>query len=955
MPTRLTPAFQAALLVVLVLYLSSGPAQQVFAQGAPIDLGDNTEYVGPHLWTILQRHADGGTVPDIVVVEIGYRTDSWVDPPLEEFINSVGGREVAEDRWQIPTKNALSVIQHPDLLAMAQPAEATEGGADPYPTMDDTLVDIVAAYTGGITEEHAVRYAMFVWEGSVVLEMQAPDTATVERIRGWLNGRNVHVPPEKDFEAFSDDYLAALAPVSELTTLAEAFPTTYLSVSTHAGQGLPLDRAQWPGEALEFEKSVTAGYLPPGSLSPQHGQATPPPVLPPTETPAAVPPLSTARYDSDGDGLIEVTHLEQLDAIRHDLNGDGNADDDSGVDAYAAAYPVSVEEVVCNHCMGYELARPLDFAEARSYASRSVRAEWTTGAGWPPIGDGWHPFEATFDGNGHAVSNLHIAQTDQGDSSRAHELGLFGNVGASGVIQETGLLNASVNGGDFVGPLTGANQGTISRSYATGSVSGYGCIGGLVGTNDSGLISSSYATGSVSGGFKYLGGLAGCNNRGTIIASYATGSVSGDTSVGELVGENDGWVITSYAAGSVRGQKYVGGLVGSHRDGQISASYSTGKVTGSHYIGGLIGGNGGIVIYTYSVGRVSSDGSIDAERTYIGGLVGYNPGIIDSSFWDTETSSQRVGIGIEIGEGRSSDVSGKATAELQSPEGYTGTYQEWDVSLGIEGRGTTPGYILSDYWDFGTDSEYPALRVDFDGDGTETWQEFGDQRGHAPSAAPAPASDNCLEVMATPAITGVWSSNCASGSRPGSYARFYTFTLIEPSGVIIDLESSDSDTYLYLLRGSGRTGEVLASQGSSSKSSRIEQMLGAGSYTVEATTNDGGHTGSFTLNVNRFASPPRPPNYTLAPTPTAIPPPPLTPAFTPTSTSMSPAPTNTPAPPAAATPARETATAPEPAGACSYPGGDTARATADISMFLLAAPLTVLGWLKFGSRRGRDR
>ena len=68
--------------------------------------------------------------------------------------------------------------------------------------------------------------------------------------------------------------------------------------------------------------------------------------------------------------------------------------------------------------------------------------------------------------------------------------------------------------GDFVGPLVGSNNGTVSHSHATGSVSGYGCVGGLVGSNDFGVISSSYAATNVLGGYKYLGGLAGCNNRG---------------------------------------------------------------------------------------------------------------------------------------------------------------------------------------------------------------------------------------------------------------------------------------------------------------------------------------------------------------------------------------------------------------------------------------------------------
>ena len=700
----------------------------------------------------------------------------------------------------------------------------------------------------------------------------------------------------------------------------------------------------------------------------------------PTVTPPDVSPAITAGYDSDGDGLIEVEFLEQLDAIRYDLDGDGRADDDSGIDAYAAAFPGTV----CNNNRnGYELVRPLDFAATDSYASGTPIAEWTAGKGWRPIGGGRPPFAATFNGNGHAVSNLYITPRAQAGSSFTHGFGLFGSVDASGAILETGLLNASVAGGDFVGPLVGANQGTVSRSYATGSVSGYGCVGGLVGTNDFGVISSSYATADVLGGFKYLGGLAGCNNRGTIIASYATGNLSGNTRLGGLVGENSGSVIASYATGGVSGdievgglagnnsgsviagyatgdvrrQKYVGGLVGNNYNGSISATYSVGEVTGGHYIGGLAGGNGGRVDYSYAVGTVSSDGSIDEPLRYIGGLVGYNPGIVDSGLWDTETSGQQVGIGIEIGEGRSSDLFGKTTAELQSPAGYTDPYQGWDVSLGFEGTENTPDYSLSDFLDFGTSGQYPALKVDFDGDGTATWQEFGDQRGDAPGPAPAPVLDSCVEIITTSVISGAWSGDCASGSRPGSYARFYTFTLADPSEVIIDLESGETDTYLYLLQGGGSTGEILKGQGSGSRSSRIAHMLGTGTYTVEATTHAAAQTHSFTLTINGLATPPPPlphtpapiPTATLAPTPTLVPTP--TSTFVPTSTPAPVEPTNVPGP--TAIPAQESTPAPESVGACSYPDGDTPAGAAAISMFLLVAPLAMIGGLKFRARRRR--
>ena len=844
---------------------------------------------------------------------------------------------------------------------MAQPPEATEGDADPYPTMDGTLNDIVAAYAGGITGENAVWYALFVREDSVVLEMQAPDAATVKRIRRWLIRRSVHVPPESDFAAFSDTFLSALVPVSLLTALAEAFPATYLSVSTHAGQGLPLDRAQWPAETLEFEESVVAQFLPP-----QQGETIPTPMPTPTVTPLAVSPALAARYDSDGDGLIEVSNLEQLDVIRHDLDGNG-IPEGAANDKYAAAYPLSGEEVVCNdNCNGYELARPLDFAAANSYASGAVSAEWNEGKGWRAIGDGWHPFAATFNGNGHAISNLYITPTTQADSSPVDGVGLFGSVGVSSVIREIGLLNVNVTGGDFVGPLAGANQGTVSHSYATGSVSGYGCVGGLVGSNDFGVISSSYATGSVSGG-KYLGGLAGCNNGGTISSSYATGGVSGDTvkvgglsgyKVGGLVGNNSGSIIASYATGTVRGQKYVGGLIGNNDDGSISASYSASEVTGGQYIGGLAGGNEGIVGHSYAVGKVFSDGSIDAALRYIGGLVGYNPGIINSGLWDTESSGQQVGIGIEIGDGQSSDIFGKTTAELQSPAGYTGPYQAWDVSLFIEGAENTPDYSLSDFWDFGTSGQYPALKVDFDGDGTATWQEFGNQRGDVPNPTLAPMVDNCVEIMTTAVISGAWSSDCASGRQPGSYARFYTFTLVEPSEVIIDLESGDTDTYLYLLQGPGRTGGELASQGSSSRGSRIEHTLGAGTYTVEVTTYGGAQAGSFTLTVNGLATPPPPhtpapiPTATLPPTPTPTLVPTPTPTLVPTPTPAPVEPTNTPGPTAIA--AQEPALAADSGGgSCNAPSEDTPTGAAAVSLFLLAAPLAMIGGLKFRRRRKR--
>ena len=103
---------------------------------------------------------------------------------------------------------------------------------------------------------------------------------------------------------------------------------------------------------------------------------------------------SHGKYDTDGDRLIEVSHLEQLDAIRLDLDGDGIPDSDVDANKYAVAFPTAETETVCGVCNGYELTRSLNFDIPSSYASGAVNTAWTTGNGWDPIG---YTFDAFFD------------------------------------------------------------------------------------------------------------------------------------------------------------------------------------------------------------------------------------------------------------------------------------------------------------------------------------------------------------------------------------------------------------------------------------------------------------------------------------------------------------------------------------------------------------------------------
>ena len=291
-------------------------------------------------------------------------------------------------------------------------------------------------------------------------------------------------------------------------------------------------------------------------------------------------------YDTDGDGLIEVTTLAQLDAVRHDRDGDG-VPTAAGASTYRAAFPDAFVEVGSQlrcvlECRGYELMADLDFDTDDDGDVDAGDTYWNSGAGWNPIGSSGSDFLTTFEGNGHTIRNLLI------DRPSTNYVGLFGYTDWKANIRNVGLIQVDVEGRTYVAGLVGNNLGTITACYATGQVSGLANIGGLAGSNYS-SVRSSYAAAQVSGRLA-AGGLVG-RNLGTIIdASYATGEVSGRSSVGGLVGYEDGNTIrASYATGRVSGETSVGGLVGGLDSSTITASYwdttTSGQTTGDHGTG----------------------------------------------------------------------------------------------------------------------------------------------------------------------------------------------------------------------------------------------------------------------------------------------------------------------------------------------------------------------------------
>ena len=447
---------------------------------------------------------------------------------------------------------------------------------------------------------------------------------------------------------------------------------------------------------------------------------------------AAQTPATVVDYDVDDDGLIEISSLAHLNAVRWDLDGDGTADvypadsggrqrhDPDGAAKYAAAFADAVAGMGCpaGGCVGYELSVDLDFDTNGSGGADSGDDYWNGGKGWAPLmggeaiyGGSFDPrwrrlqdqvggsnygdrpssrarmFTGVFEGNGRTIANLYID-----DAGRSY-VGLFGYIGPGAKVRNFGLTapnsDSGVRGDDNVGALAGkVERARVSGVYSHLDVTGDWKIGGLAGvTFRYGFVIESYATGDVAG-WNFVGGLVGLLNWSGAAASYATGDVTVECQVGGgLAGYRpDGHVRATYATGSVTltanncDTAHVGGLIGWVTDTWsnvwLHANYATGPVSvpqGEHGYGGLTGG------CLFST-RPLDDGA---------------------NYWDVEASGVATSPDCGVG---------YTTAQLQAPTGYTGIYEDWNVDVDVgayhlyfEGAGDDP-------WDFGTSSQYPVLK-----------------------------------------------------------------------------------------------------------------------------------------------------------------------------------------------------------------------------------------------------
>ncbi|MCX5632333.1 MAG: hypothetical protein NTW93_01435 [Phycisphaerae bacterium] len=282
-----------------------------------------------------------------------------------------------------------------------------------------------------------------------------------------------------------------------------------------------------------------------------------------------------------------------------------------------------------------------------------------SGTGFNCIGtDDKHAFSGVFNGNGHTIWNF--TYTTQSDDY----IGIFGAVSTAGRIENVSLVDVNITGHNYVGGLTGYNDGTIYNCNSTGKIfgpNGTQYIGGLAGYN-SGDINNCYSTSAVTGSdwSGFIGGLAG-ENAGNISNCYATGNVAGE-----------------YSSGA------IGGLVG-FNTGDINNCYSMGTIVGgdlSSDIGGLAGNNSGSISNCYAAGSVNGEDNL-------GGLAGENYGNISSSYFPTSEPNNGYGTPLTVG-------------QMKQQNSFAGWDFVWETANGTD-----------DIWAICEDVNYPKLTWQF--------------------------------------------------------------------------------------------------------------------------------------------------------------------------------------------------------------------------------------------------
>ena len=381
--------------------------------------------------------------------------------------------------------------------------------------------------------------------------------------------------------------------------------------------------------------------------------------------------------DDDGDGLIEIRTANEFNMIRNNLAGTN----------LTATVPAAGNDSGCGNnaditeCTGYELMNDISLS---SYLN------------WIPIGTDQNKYTAIFDGNNNTISDINITTATE------DRVGLFASLASASEVRNLRLRQVAISvENNFVGALAGEAEAALINNIGVTNINinGSSNVGGLLGgLNGGSIANSSVREGIVMATNSSAGGLVGRSQSGSIDYSFARLQkiIATVDNAGGLVGSGSAQlnIISSYAqADLIETGANAGGILGYAGPlgfVMLDSSYAqigTLRVYGNHS-GSIIGRSNG----TITVGVTNSYGVMgileNPAPESAGGLASSSMNLnIVSSYWDTNVTFTNNMI---TSDGRR--TGNQTTAALQASAG--GIFSNWDSSV----------------WDFGENTEYPALR-----------------------------------------------------------------------------------------------------------------------------------------------------------------------------------------------------------------------------------------------------
>ena len=340
-------------------------------------------------------------------------------------------------------------------------------------------------------------------------------------------------------------------------------------------------------------------------------------------------PDSTTLCTSSGDGSslvhpIIICDYSRLKAIANDVE---SVDDGFGG---------TISFLRKHYALGADIDAALSWSEGEANCGAYNGTDIATTnpcTGWVPLPE----FSGSFNGRGHAISNLYIYSSKDtvGFFSQLGKDQGTGGVSIFAFIKDLQFRQARVEGTSStdstnvsigVGVLSGATGGTgvvvDGVSVLESQIKGKTAVGALTGNSGpkSSTISNSYVDDILAEGL-FVGGIMGSSGGSVLITNtYARG------------------VVENPSTGT--GIKTAGGLVGNIGVSlKIQYSFADVEVKGKGRAGSLTGhlGEVGSINNSYGVGSVTSTGTA-------GGFVGFigvdPPSSSANNFWDTESTGQ---------------------------------------------------------------------------------------------------------------------------------------------------------------------------------------------------------------------------------------------------------------------------------------------------------------------------